>query len=155
MGLLKARTHSTCFISKHHRRSKCQKIKVITICPTPKKRKKLRRPRRISLRRLQRLLLSLSDRIEMLTGGIASITSFVNQIRNDVNALQNQISDLTAVNQDIRNTLQARVGTSISIETPAGSVNGILLAVGDDFVEVEEATGAIAIVRIAKINFFR
>ncbi|MBW7456815.1 YuzF family protein [Paenibacillus sepulcri] len=99
-------------------------------------------------------MLASSASLEQLTASVSSMTTFVNQTRNDVNVLQNEFTALSATNQDIREQFIARIGTTINIETPAGSVTGLLIAVGDDYLEILETSGSIAIVRIAKINSF-
>lgn len=150
MGLRKSRLHSTCRKPKGYR-----KIRIVSSCHKSKlRRRRSKQTCNSSLRRLQAQVLASSAGLEQLTASVSSIITFVNQTRNDVNVLQNEFTAFSATNQDIREQLIARIGTTINIETSAGSVTGLLIAVGDDYVEILETSGATAIVRIAKINSF-
>lgn len=141
--------------------------------PCKRKRKKAgatvrKRIRRESGSDLRPLIEALSASIQGLTASTASIVTFVNQIRNDVNVLQNQTSGASgAINvletrvaglrtpeQSLHPLLQARIGTAVTIETPAGTVVGTLVAVGDDYIEILESSGTTAIVRITSIISF-
>lgn len=163
-----AAVKADCPASKHRRR----RSKIAATCIKPCKRKKKKAG--ASARRCKggtgsadwRLLIdAMSASLKGLTDSTASIVAFVNQIRNDVNVLQNQaagassvidalesrVAGLTAAEQSILPLLQARIGTTVTIETPAGTIIGTLIAVGEDYAEIREPGGTIVIVRIVSI----
>ncbi|MGM0879654.1 MAG: hypothetical protein ACQEXQ_01265 [Bacillota bacterium] len=93
------------------------------------------------------------SRINRLSAAISRLTAFTNQIRNDVNILQAQVSSLAAA-PGIRDVLLGRLNTSILVETDAGAISGTLIEVGTDYVAILEPTGAIVLVPLTDINTF-
>ncbi|MFD2333519.1 DUF2642 domain-containing protein [Cohnella sp. GCM10020058] len=140
----------------------CKRKKNKTGAASPRRSRRKADAERTDLRPL---IDAMSASLKGLTESTASIVAFVNQIRNDVNTLQNQaagansvinvletrVADLTAAEQAILPMLQARIGSSITVETPSGTVLGTLVAVGEDYAEIREPGGTIVIVRVVSI----
>jgi prefoldin subunit 5 len=127
--------------------SECKVVKIIT-CPSEHK-KKLKRKKKTGISLLERLR-RLRAQVARIRSELTRLTAFTNQIRNDVNTLQAQISAQTGVRQ----ILLSRLNTSIVIETDAGAISGTLIEVGTDYVAVLEPSGAIVIIPISEINSF-
>ncbi len=125
----------------------------------PKKRKKRRevslldrfRRLRRQVARISRLLQSRLNTLAQVVLGLQGVTT---ALRNDVNVLQAEVRELTEEEDALRSLLQARIGTIITINTDAGTITGILTAVGEDFAQVQETSGAIVLVRFESINSF-
>ncbi|XEC93766.1 DUF2642 domain-containing protein [Paenibacillus tarimensis] len=96
-----------------------------------------------------------------IQAAIDALSNTLSALRNDVSALQTGfsavqagVSELTGPLDTLRSLLTARIGTTITIDTDAGTVTGVLTAVGTDFVSVQEASGAIVIIRLESIESF-
>ncbi|TFE27185.1 DUF2642 domain-containing protein [Cohnella luojiensis] len=142
------------------------KVEDKTDCPPkkfkikiPKKRKKrrglslLERFKRLR-RQVARISRFLQRRLNALAEVLLGLQGVTNALRNDVNVLQAEVSDLTEEEDALRSQLQARIGTIITINTDAGTITGTLTAVGEDFAQILEASGAIVLVRFESINSF-
>ncbi|MBB3113317.1 chromosome segregation ATPase [Paenibacillus phyllosphaerae] len=97
---------------------------------------------------------SLTDRVALIEAAIHRNRIELGEMRSTVGSLTSEVGELTSEEQSIRSQLQQRIGAQVTIDTPVGTVTGVLIAVGEDFVELQESTGAILVVRIAKINSF-
>lgn len=111
---------------------------------------------RSSLLKFSRLI---TWRINRLAANVRKVATDSDQTQNQVTQLNQQVSVLAAeVNaitgptQGTRALLQARIGTTATIETNAGSISGTVLAVGIDFVQILEPTGDIVIIPISSIT---
>ncbi|RCW46445.1 uncharacterized protein DUF2642 [Paenibacillus prosopidis] len=135
----------------------CPPHKKLKLCRRRKKKKKTGNSFLKQLRRLRQQIARITrvyqSRINRLSAEISRLTDFTNQIRNDVNILQAQVSAL-ATAPGIRDVLLARLNTSIVVETDAGAISGTLIEVGTDYVAILEPTGAIVLVPLTDINTF-
>jgi prefoldin subunit 5 len=106
----------------------------------------------------------VNTRVNVLAADVSAITApgpanetgliqeQVNLLNTRVNALAAEVSALTAPIQSVRALLQARIGTTATIETDAGSISGTVLAVGIDFVQILEPTGDIVLIPLSSIT---
>jgi hypothetical protein len=123
----------------------------------PKRKKKTGLSFLRRLRRLKDQLIGIANefrnKFEQLSATISQLINFTNQVRNDVNTMQAQISGLNTL-PNIRNVLLSRTGTTLTIETDAGTITGTLTEVGTDYVAIQEPTGALVLIPITEINSF-
>ncbi|WP_139074758.1 hypothetical protein [Paenibacillus elgii] len=87
-----------------------------------------------------------------LSGQVSAIAAHTEPFATQISSLQAEVAGLTAPSRAVRTLLQGRVGTTVSIESNAGSISGTLTAVGDDFAQIQEPTGDIDLIPLANIN---
>ncbi|MDQ0060246.1 hypothetical protein [Paenibacillus harenae] len=80
------------------------------------------------------------------------LQSQVIRLERQVNLLAAEVNALVGPTQSARALLQARTGTTATIETNAGSISGTIVAVGIDFVQILEPTGDIVLIPISSIT---
>ena len=117
------------------------------LCSYPCRRKKPCPPRVSRIKELQKQVSALSQ-------NLASLSAVVSQIQHDLNVLEVTVGSIVEAGQDTNLQLQARVNTFIVVGTPTDMVSGILIAVGTDYIQIQEPSGSIAIVRTTQIQYF-
>ncbi|WP_281888513.1 PRC-barrel domain-containing protein [Paenibacillus sp. YYML68] len=87
-----------------------------------------------------------NDAINSLTSSIAQLTHAYEELRQELN---NQSDEEGAY----RSVLTPRIGTTITVDTDAGTITGLLIAVGLNFIQVKEPSGADVFIPFDAINF--
>ncbi|XOK63755.1 hypothetical protein ACJ7K1_11805 [Paenibacillus elgii] len=87
-----------------------------------------------------------------LSGQVSALAARTEPFATQISSLQAEVASLTAPSRAVRTLLQGRVGTTVSIESNAGSISGTLTAVGDDFAQIQEPTGDIVLIPLANVN---
>ncbi len=86
---------------------------------------------------------------------IHSISQIKLQIRRltiRVNALQKQVEDYGYADwNNVIAYLSSRLNTRITIETPAGSIFGSLVSIGENYIQISEPNGSIAIIPLSSV----
>ncbi len=87
-----------------------------------------------------------------LSGKVAALAAQTEPFATQISSLQAEVASLTAPSRAVRTLLQERVGTTVSIDSNAGSISGTLTTVGDDFVQIKESTGDIVLIPLVNVN---
>lgn len=80
---------------------------------------------------------------------IKSISQIKIQLRRlaiRVNTLQEQVESSYAERGNVIAYLRSRLNTRITIETPAGPIFGTLVSIDEDYIQISEPNGSIAII---------
>lgn len=105
------------------------------------------------LRRLVRRTWIISRKYNLLRKDVQKLKVRVSSLQSQVNQLRAQVNGLSEPYSALRNTLQARVGRVVVLETNAGPVSGTLITVGTNYAEIAEPTGDLVFVRLEQINY--
>ncbi|MGN7490745.1 hypothetical protein ACTHPF_06230 [Paenibacillus sp. SAF-054] len=89
--------------------------------------------------------------MERLTEQVRKLKLRVNRLSAHVNALQDQVDTLSNNEAGTRAFLISRVGTRVTLETPAGTLFGTLTNVGEDFIQLREPDGSIVLLPLRNI----
>lgn len=100
------------------------------------------------LRELRRLFLSSMAR---LTEQVRKLKHRVNRLSAHVNALQDRVDTLSSNDAGTRAFLSSRVGARLTLETPAGTLFGTLMNVGENFIQLREPDGSIVLLPLRNI----
>ncbi|WP_052759418.1 DUF2642 domain-containing protein [Paenibacillus sp. DMB20] len=95
-------------------------------------------------RRFSRSIALLKLQVRRLGNALETLTG-------RVNAVQQQVDTLAGGRRAIIGLLNGRLNTTLTIETPGGTVFGTLITVGADHVQILEPTGAIVLLPIRNI----
>ncbi|GLI07394.1 hypothetical protein YDYSG_34240 [Paenibacillus tyrfis] len=87
-----------------------------------------------------------------LSGQVSAFAAQTETFATQISSLQAEVASLTAPSRAVRTMLHGRVGTTVSIESNAGFISGMLTAVGHDFVQIQEPTSDIVLIPHAKVN---
>lgn len=90
-------------------------------------------------------------RLARLADQLGLLRQQVDRLSVQVSALQNRVDALTPAQGGIVSFLRARVGTLATIETPAGTLFGTIILVGEDFVQLREADGSIVLIPLRNV----
>ncbi|MDF2650685.1 MAG: hypothetical protein K0Q73_6490 [Paenibacillus sp.] len=113
------------------------------------KKRKIKKPSKSIIQRIKELGLRVTKLRSFVLHKIKDIVIAINKLNTQVNNLQAQV---LAPILAIRNLLQSRMGTAVTIQTAVGSISGTVVSVGRDFVQLLEPSGAIVFIPISKIN---
>jgi len=91
----------------------------------------------VSLARLSRQLKRLRNR--------------VNGLSTQVSSLQEQVDLLSTNQQGTVQFLTSKLNSKVTIETPAGTLFGTLVLIGEDFIQLREADGSIVLIPLRSI----
>lgn len=100
------------------------------------------------------LFISHEERLKRFEAQLSSIYTLMTQLSSRLNQLQSQVDAIQQPLNSLRVNLNAHLGTSITIQTDAGSVIGVLLFVGDDFIEIQEPSGDLVFILITSVVGF-
>ncbi|KOP69249.1 hypothetical protein AMS62_24440 [Bacillus sp. FJAT-18019] len=82
-----------------------------------------------------------------LMRSLTQIRLMIARLNSRINALQEQVNDLQGTpSSSVMALLRGKLNTRITVETTAGSVFGTLIAIGEDYVQIAEPNGSIAII---------
>ncbi|WP_133253976.1 hypothetical protein [Paenibacillus xerothermodurans] len=84
---------------------------------------------------------------------INKMVSEVNELSNQITILRARVAGVTAPSEANRTYLQSLIGTIVTVGTTAGPVSGRILTLGEDYVQLVEATGDLVLVPLANINY--
>ncbi|KPV55242.1 hypothetical protein QJ48_34225 [Paenibacillus sp. A3] len=87
-----------------------------------------------------------------LSGQVSALAARTEPFAAQIADLQGEVESLYATSRAVRTVLQGRVGTTVSLDTNAGSISGTLTVVGDDFAQIQEPTGDIVLIPLANVN---
>lgn len=91
----------------------------------------------VSLARLSRQLKRLRNRVNGLSAQVSS--------------LQEQVGSLTSNQPGTVQFLASKLNSKVTIETPAGTLFGTLLLIGEDFIQLREADGSIVLLPLRSV----
>lgn len=83
-----------------------------------------------------------------LARSLSQIRIILARQNSRIHALQEQVNDLQGATSNVLAFLRGRLNTRVTIETTAGSVFGMLIAIGEDYAHIAEPNGSIVIVPI-------
>ncbi|EFU40319.1 hypothetical protein PVOR_19504 [Paenibacillus vortex V453] len=82
-----------------------------------------------------------------LIRNLAQIRLQLSRLTARVQALQEQVNERQGgPSSSVTALLTGKLNTRLTVETTAGSVFGTLIAIGEDFVQIAEPNGSIAII---------
>lgn len=81
-----------------------------------------------------------------LMKSISQIKLQLRRLTMRVNTLQKQVESSYGARGNVIAYLRSRLNTRITIETPAGTIFGTLVSIGEDYIQITEPNGSIAII---------
>lgn len=143
----------------------CRKVRA-TFPPPPPRKPPAHKKKKVSVlarfNKLKNQLLfitrDLRKRLWRLSARVSVLTGSVNDLNTQVSTLQATVSGLSAALPETggqtTTILLSRLSTPVAFETDAGSIVGTLVAVGTNYVEILEPTGASVLLPTNRINSF-
>jgi len=96
-------------------------------------------------------LARLADQLTILRQQVDRLSVNVSALQERVNALAPGQGGGGGGGGGIVSFLRARVGTLVTLETPAGTLFGTIIFVGVDFVQLQEADGSIVLIPLRNV----
>lgn len=97
------------------------------------------------------LFLNHEERLKHFERQLISLNAITNQIQIRLNQLQEQVSSIVIPADGVKNSLISRIGTTVTIQTDIGSVLGVLITVGEDYIEINELSGELIFIFLTSI----
>lgn len=103
---------------------------------------------------IEQKIYNVAARVKVLEKTISTMQTTIYSLQTTVAQLQQQVNSITGPIEELRRALIARQNTTITIETDAGSITGVLAIVGTNYIQINEPSGNIVFIPLASINGF-